>query len=287
MSVRHMLVMLALVVAAVWPLRVIGEESLLLSAPLQPGTAVMLSVPGFPQGSRFEGKLADKAFPFTPEGQALLALDMESKPGPRLLEVKVRPPTGAEVILKQKLTISKRDYKVEELTLPEKKVDLDPDDAARAGRENAAIKAVYQRRDGRVGFTGGFRMPVTGRFSGVFGSRRLLNGQMRSPHNGVDIAAPEGTPVVATAPGTVALVGQDYFFTGNTLLVDHGHGIISLYAHLRDVRVAPGQWLPEGSLIATVGMTGRATGPHLHWGVTVRGERVDPARLPGIDSQER
>ncbi|MBF0136813.1 MAG: M23 family metallopeptidase [Magnetococcus sp. DMHC-1] len=262
-----------------------SQESLLLSSPLQPGMAVLLSVPGFPPGSHFTGSLAGKPFPLTPEGMALLAVDMEAKPGTLLLEVKMQPPTGQAVTLKKNLSLTKRSYKVEKLTLPEKKVDLDPADAARATKESAAIKATYQRRTERVGFTGGFRMPVTGRFSGVFGSRRLLNGQMRSPHNGVDIAAPENTPVVATAPGTVALLGRDYFFTGNTLLLDHGHGVVSLYAHLHDLRVAEGDWLPEGTVLGTVGMTGRATGPHLHWGILVRGERVDPTLLPGIVTQ--
>ncbi|MBF0321985.1 MAG: M23 family metallopeptidase, partial [Magnetococcales bacterium] len=208
--------------------------------------------------------------------------DMEAKTGTLLLEVRVQPPSGKTVILRKNLQIPKRSYHVETLTLPVNKVNPNPEDTARAARETASILAVYQRRGGRVGFVDGFRIPVTGRFSGVFGSRRQINGQMRNPHNGVDIAALEGTPVMAPAPGTVALLGKNYFFTGNTLLLDHGDGVISLYAHLHDFRVAEGEWLPAGTVLGTVGKTGRATGPHLHWGFLVRGARVDPLLLPGI-----
>ncbi|MBF0425548.1 MAG: peptidoglycan DD-metalloendopeptidase family protein [Magnetococcales bacterium] len=284
--IRRPLLTLLTLVGVLWrPLTATGNEAMLFSAPLQPGTAVLLTVPGYPARSQFTGKLGGKPIPFTADGRALIALDMESKPGTVALEVTILSPGGTKTTLGKKLTIPKRTYQVETLTLPEKKVNPDPADTARASEESARIREAYQLRGAHAGYVDGFRMPVTGRFSGVFGSRRLLNGQMRNPHNGVDIAAPEGTPVVVTAPGSVALVGENFFFTGNTLVVDHGHGVISLYAHLHDIRVAPGQWLPAGTIVGTVGMTGRVTGPHLHWGMMVRGERVDPLRLPGIEAQ--
>ncbi|MBF0463216.1 MAG: M23 family metallopeptidase [Magnetococcales bacterium] len=249
------------------------------------GTAVWLQVVDVPPGARLTGTLNGVAFPFTTGHRALLSLDMEAKPGTALLRVAVEPPQGKPEILTQDCLVTQRVYQEEPITLAKEKVDLAPEVLTRAAQETAAIAATYQRRGGRVGYADGFQQPVQGRFSGVFGSRRILNGQPRKPHNGVDIAAPQGTPVVAMASGTVALVGRDYFFTGNTLALDHGDGIISLYAHLESVAVQPGEWVTGGTVIGTVGMTGRATGPHLHWGVLVRNDRVDPVLLPGIRAE--
>lgn len=256
--------------------------TLSLSGTLEQGTAVLLHVENVPLGARLKGTLNGAAFPFSKENSALLALDMETKPGKVTLRVKVTPPKGKREVLTRRFTIAKRHYKEEHITLPKKKVNLNSKDLARAKKETASIRATYKRRGGKAGYSEGFQQPVQGRFSGVFGSRRVLNGQARRPHSGVDIAAPKGTPVVATAPGKVALVGQDYFFTGNTLVLDHGDGVISLYAHLDTITVKKGAWVASGTTIGTIGMTGRATGPHLHWSVLVRRARVDPMRLPGI-----
>ncbi|MBF0213245.1 MAG: M23 family metallopeptidase [Magnetococcales bacterium] len=259
-----------------------SAASLKLSGGLQPGMAVLLHVTDFPAGSRLSGTLDREAFPITPQGEAILALDMERQPQSVQLQVVITPPGGKPEILTRTLPVPKRQYKEERIELPKKKVDLDQPDMSRANQETEAIAATYRLRDGRTGFEKGFRQPASGRFSGVFGSRRILNGQPRKPHNGVDIAAPSGTPVTTIAPGTVVLAGRDYFFTGNTLVIHHGHGVISLYAHLERMQVREGEWLEAGTPIGTIGMTGRATGPHLHWGVLVRGARVDPMALPGI-----
>ncbi|MBF0192187.1 MAG: peptidoglycan DD-metalloendopeptidase family protein [Magnetococcales bacterium] len=253
-----------------------------LSGDLQPGMAVLLTVKGFPQGARLSGSLDRQPFPITPQGQAVVALDMEKQPEQVTLQVVVTPTGAPAETLTRTLTISKRAYKEERIDLPKKKVDLDQPDMTRATRETETIAAALKVREGRIGFERGFRQPVAGRFSGVFGSRRVLNGQPRKRHNGVDIAAAAGTPVTTIAPGTVVLAGRDYFFTGNTLVVHHGHGVVSLYAHLERLQVKEGDWVEAGATLGTVGMTGRATGPHLHWGVLVRGERVDPMGLPGI-----
>ena len=129
-------------------------------------------------------------------------------------------------------------------------------------------------------FASGFLRPIKGgRISGVYGSQRILNGKPRSPHNGLDIAVPKGTPVMAAADGIVALVHEDMFYTGKTVMIDHGHGLTSVYIHMDSIRVADGQRVTKGAPIGTVGMTGRATGPHLHWGVTWFGTHLDPALL--------
>ncbi|OSM05318.1 M23 family metallopeptidase [Magnetofaba australis] len=256
---------------------------MILSGELIPGSAVLLQVEGYPDGSKLSGTLAGKSFPFTAEGAAILALDMETKPGPVTLKVNIQRPDGQVETLRERLSVPKRDYKTERIDgLPKKKVELNPADLKRATIETRAIKQTYNSRGGRPGFLLGFQMPVTGRFSGIFGSRRVLNGKPRRPHNGVDIAAPQGTPIVSIAPGEVKLAGDDYFFTGNTVVVHHGHGVTSLYSHMNKILVKPGQWVGAGEQIGEIGMTGRATGPHLHWGVMVRHARVDPLLLPGI-----
>ena len=128
-----------------------------------------------------------------------------------------------------------------------------------------------------------FILPVKGRLSGVFGSQRILNSKPRSPHYGIDIAQKEGTPIVAPSSGKVKLVDYGMFFTGNTVVVDHGLGLISIFAHLQDIFVIEGQYLKIGEKIGSVGMTGRATGPHLHWGIYLEKKPVDPLSLTESD----
>jgi murein DD-endopeptidase MepM/ murein hydrolase activator NlpD len=127
----------------------------------------------------------------------------------------------------------------------------------------------------------GFVLPVKGRISGVFGSQRVLNGEPRSPHAGLDIAAPLGTPARSPADGIVLLVAEDTFLMGNVLMIDHGLGVSSIFIHLDSVAVGEGDLVRQGEIVARVGRTGRATGPHLHWGVSVGRTPVDPMRIVG------
>ncbi|MBF0145530.1 MAG: M23 family metallopeptidase [Magnetococcales bacterium] len=264
--------------------------TLKLSAPLEQGTAVFLNASaslGTPDEIKWSGTLNGIPFPLTSDGEALIALDMEAPPGKVTIEVTATGPHGVKEVATRVVTVGKRTYQEEHVTLPEGQVTLsNKEDEERVQRETEAIKATFKIREGKVGFIEGFRLPVTGRFSGVFGSRRILNGKPRRPHNGVDIAAPKGTIVPAPASGMVVLVGNDYLLTGNTLVLNHGHGVMTLYAHLDSINVAMGQWVPKGQTIGTVGTTGRSTGPHLHWGTMVRGQRVDPMRLPGLEKSE-
>jgi murein DD-endopeptidase MepM/ murein hydrolase activator NlpD len=125
----------------------------------------------------------------------------------------------------------------------------------------------------------GFILPVEGRISGHFGNQRIFNGVPKSPHSGTDIAAPEGTPVKASAAGKVVLSGKDYFYTGNMVIIDHGHQLQTIYAHLKDATVVAGDDVRQGDIIGHVGKTGRATGPHLHWGASLNNVRFRPHSL--------
>lgn len=181
-----------------------------------------------------------------------------------------------------RITAKPREYLVERVSgLPPQTVNPDPATEARIARENAAIRAARDVDTAGLDWNTDWKRPATGRISGVYGSQRILNGQPRNPHMGLDIAAPTGTPVKAPASGVVSLVGRDYVLTGNTVLIDHGMGISSLYIHLHSVAVREGQRIAAGETIGGIGMTGRASGPHLHWGLHWYQERLDPALVIG------
>ncbi len=178
------------------------------------------------------------------------------------------------------LDVRQRKYKVQRIDgLPKRKVSPSKKDMKRIGAEGALINAARARDTDRAFFRGGFVWPVKGRLSGVYGSQRILNGKPRRPHLGVDIAMPSGTPIVAAADGIVRIAHSGMFFTGKTVAIDHGHGLISIYAHMSDVSVKNGQRVAKGAPIGKVGATGRVTGPHLHWGVSLFRTRLDPALL--------
>ncbi len=174
--------------------------------------------------------------------------------------------------------VGKFDYPVQTLTLPRRMVELSPDDLARVERENREMARLWTREGPRR-----FSLPLAAPLhplpaGGRFGSRRIINGRTRSPHGGNDYSAAEGTPVLAAADGTVAMVA-DQFFGGNAAFVDHGDGLVTMYMHMSRVDVHEGQPVRRGERVGAVGSTGRATGPHLHFGVRWRGARVDPALL--------
>ena len=169
-----------------------------------------------------------------------------------------------------------REWDVEVIDgVPPATVDPPPAVAERNAREAAAVAAARTRDDARTAFAQAFAWPVRGRISGRFGSGRVYNGRPGGGHSGMDIAAPEGTPVRAPAAGVVTLAG-DLYITGGTLLLDHGHGVSSNFLHLSRMDVKAGDTVEQGQVIGAVGSTGRATGPHLHWGMNWFDVRVDP-----------
>jgi murein DD-endopeptidase MepM/ murein hydrolase activator NlpD len=180
------------------------------------------------------------------------------------------------------LTVEARHYDVQRINgLPEQQVSPDAVTLERIKREGAVIAHARAADTDLAFFEAPLRWPVTGPISGVYGSQRILNGEPRAPHMGVDIAAPRGTPIVAAAAGTVTLAERDLFYTGGTVIIDHGYGLATTYQHMDRVDVTVGQHVDAGQPIGVVGATGRVTGPHLHWSLNWYDVRLDPQLVAG------
>ncbi len=178
------------------------------------------------------------------------------------------------------LKVARTKYHIARINgLPSKMVSPNKKELARIRRENGKIiKAREQDIDGNW-FAEKFIWPAKGRISGVFGSQRILNGKPRAPHTGLDIAVPVGTVLRAPAGGVVSLARPNFFLTGGTLMIDHGHGLSSVFIHLSEIDVKVGQIVKQGQKLGLTGATGRVTGPHVHWGVYWFDNRLDPQRL--------
>ncbi len=221
-------------------------------------------------------------FPYAGGHAALFGVDLETKPGTHAWRVGVIEPGREPRSAQGRVTIVRRDFHVERLTLPNTMVDLDPETERRAVAEGKQLATLYRTITPERFWRGKFTTPVGAAGAGTgFGSRRIINGQPRSPHSGSDFAAPKGTPVVAVNAGKVVLVAE-FFFPGRLVVLDHGLGLYTVYFHLDTIGVAEGERVERGQTLGTVGATGRATGPHLHFGAQVAGARVDPTTLLGL-----
>jgi len=171
-----------------------------------------------------------------------------------------------------------RKYDIQQVNgLPENTVHIPPEAEARIRRENALVAEARKRDTAATDFCKPFDWPVKGIVSGTFGSQRIDNGTPMTPHFGVDIAAAKGTPIHAPADGVVSLAEPDFYLTGGTTMLDHGHGVSTVYIHQDEVKVKAGDAVKRGDVIGLVGMKGRATGPHLHWGMNWFQMRLDPS----------
>ncbi len=201
---------------------------------------------------------------------AVVGIPLAAPLGARM--VTVRRAAGPQEI---EFAVGEKRYASQSLKVAPRHVDLSPADLARVNRERLRIDRALLHWSDSAPDTLRWPPPVPGVRSSSFGMRRVFNGESRNPHSGMDIAAPSGTPVLLPLAGTVIDTGE-YFFTGNTVFVDHGRGLISMYCHLSAIDVQPGQRIAAGTRIGAVGMTGRATGPHLHWALSLNRAFVDP-----------
>ncbi len=252
------------------------------------GEILWIEVPVANSHATVSGKLFKRTIPFFPHTNTsfagIVGLDMQDPPGQHTLQVTTHD-SKQTAQLSYSITIHKEDYRVQHLTLPKNKVDLDSKTLKRVRLEQKEMAEAFRHISSEPFWKETFLEPVKGRISGRFGSRRVINGQHKRPHSGEDIAAPTGTPVKAINKGKVVAT-VDHFFSGKGVVIDHGVGLFSMYFHLSEIDVQPGQTLNKGDMLGKVGATGRATGPHLHWGIRLNGARVNPYALTTLPVRE-
>jgi hypothetical protein len=250
------------------------------------GEVAWVHVQGVGDATAIEGSLGLRSlafFSYAGGQAAVVGIDLDTRPGPEPWRLAIVEPGRQLRTLTGTVTIRRREFSVQRLTLPPGMVDLDPETERRAVSEGEQLRTLYRTITPERLWRGRFVRPVAGEKPPTgFGARRIINGKTRAPHSGADYAAERGTPVVASNSGKVALVA-DFFFPGRLVAVDHGLGVYTLYFHLDSVAVTDGEVVDRGQRLGTVGATGRATGPHLHFGVQVGGARIDPDALLSLD----
>jgi murein DD-endopeptidase MepM/ murein hydrolase activator NlpD len=249
------------------------------------GQVLVVKVKGEEQATEVKGTFLSRTIPFfrefrpgEPTGYlGLLGIDMQDEPGTYELAVEVKQGEQAKQ-LSFNVLVAKEKFAVEHLKVPKETVDLDEKSVARWKTEQEQIKQALAENSRLKLWHSNFVEPVNGKRTGIFGSVRIMNGKPRNPHNGEDIGAPLGADVAATNDGVVRIT-VDHFFSGKGVFIDHGLGFYTMYFHLSEILVKDGDLITAGQIIGKVGATGRATGPHLHWGVKLNGARVNPYSL--------
>ena len=251
-----------------------GFISRLLNKPVPGGVAVVdLGTGETAPNVRYQGKPVLVIKEDQQRWIAIVGVPLSVKPGSQQISV-----NGSQTL---SFRVGNKHYREQRITLKnQQQVNPNPANLKRIGRELAEQTRAYQQFSPRQPSNLLFDKPVSGPLSSPFGLRRFFNGEERNPHSGLDFAASRGTPIKAPAAGKVILIG-DYFFNGKTVFVDHGQGLISMFCHLSAIDVKLGAELPRGGVVGKVGATGRATGPHLHWNVSLNDARVDPAIFIG------
>jgi murein DD-endopeptidase MepM/ murein hydrolase activator NlpD len=249
----------------------------------QQGQALRLTVPDEPGIQSVEVLWQGKRIPYVDIGSewvTVIGIDLETKAGNYSGDVRV---SKNGTIERRPLTVTVRSVKfpTEQLKVADQYVQLSKQNQERANAEAAEITAIHNTITPEVFWSESFVSPIPGIAGANFGKRRVFNGESRNPHNGADLRATTGTPIHSTNRGRVVLA-RDLFYTGNTVIVDHGMGIYTLYAHLSKIDVAAGDIVERSQVVGLAGATGRVTGPHLHWGARVQNARVDPFSLVNL-----
>jgi murein DD-endopeptidase MepM/ murein hydrolase activator NlpD len=254
---------------AATPIRVKQGEIALITLTLESGISSVI------------GKFLDHSIPFfkknAEEHAAMIGIDLDQPVGLQPLVITWKKGESSD---RREIPIEvvSATFGTQTLTLPKGMVDLDPPTLARVEKEQARMKEIFNQSSDQKLWEAAFIVPTEGKVAGTFGLRRIMNGQPRNPHTGEDITAPLGAPVLASNGGRVILVG-DFYFNGQSVVIDHGLGLFSMYFHLSETAVKEGETVARGQIIGSVGQSGRATGPHLHWGVRLNGARVNPFSL--------
>ena len=259
----------------------IARVALAILLCVSPALADRLDLAGsFTQGGLVQGatepgarvELDGRAIRVAPDGAFVLGFGRDAAPQAVL---RVTFPDGAAV--ERRLAIARRSYRVQRIDgLPQRQVTPAEEDLAPIRAERALIDAARAADGTHESWRNGFIWPAAGPVSGVYGSQRILNGEPRRPHLGLDVAAPTGTPVVAAGDGVVALARANLYFNGNMVIVAHGHGVTTSYSHLSAIHVREGEAVRQGAVLGAIGATGRVTGPHLHWGLSLFDVALDP-----------
>jgi len=207
-----------------------------------------------------------------------IGLDLSLKPSLYIMKIYIKKKDSEWEYIQKKISVSVKEFPVKRLWVEEKFVFPPPEVQERIKRESEILGLVYSIVTPHWLAEGKFIIPTPGKVVPNFGEKRFFNNKPRSPHSGVDISSPYGTPVKASSSGKVVLA-RDLYFAGKTVIIDHGLGLFSLYCHFSQIKVKRGQFISKGEIIGKVGATGRVTGPHLHWGVKLLGSRIDPLSL--------
>lgn len=252
------------------------------AGPVQPGDVLHLAVVAPAEVSSVTATWHEREVPFLRDAdgiwRALLGIDVAAATGSRPLLLSASRPSAAALTSTHAVTVSPKAVRTRRIRVNPKFVTPPRSELPRIERETALLNELFRKtRSDRLWTTDAAR-PVEGVAVSGFGVRSILNGQRRGPHNGLDLAAVTGTPVYAPTPGIVAFA-RGFYYSGNTVIVDHGQGLYSTLAHLSEIDVKEGERVGKGALLGKVGATGRVTGPHLHWAVRLHGDRVDPLSL--------
>ena len=281
-ALHRRLLLALLLVTAVAPVT-FADTLRVVFEPARPrgGDVVLVRVPGATPNATVEAEVDGHPlaiFSAADGHAAVLGIDMDAPAGLRPWRVTATA-GGRAVTARGRLTVAPRSYPVQQLTVTRTMVELDPDTERRAQGETERLRTIYRTTSGERLWRDRFVRPVPGDEPGTgFGARRIINGHARAPHSGIDFAVPVGTTVVAANRGRVAL-SAEFFFPGRLVILDHGLGLHTAYFHLETIAVTEGQLVARGEPLGTVGMTGRVTGPHLHFGAQVAAARVDPSAL--------